>query len=133
PLRLARSGQPADSPAPAQTSPPPPLLRSLPVPLGLLREWRVGQCIRPLAEMSPPPPATTIQSILANGLQHGETRLLALVLGLPQQALVKQCSHSIHHLAPPFMKSSTGCLYRLQGAPSNEDREPLEEPLLRRI
>src|SRR6266568_5644170 len=74
----------------------------------------------------------SLQPIFANRLQHEQTGLLSLLLGLLKQAFVDERSNAIQELTRfvALVKGSADCLCRLQGAATDEDRESPEESLL---
>src|SRR5947209_1788015 len=73
-----------------------------------------------------------LQPILPDRLEHHETRLLALLCRLLQQAFVKEGGHAVED---PFCTSSilkrvAQRLHRLEGTATYEDGEPPEQLLL---
>src|SRR5260370_7762890 len=73
-----------------------------------------------------------LSPIFGDGLQHHETRLFCFLLGLPQQTFVDEGGHSIQHRDGRRLgvHSSTDRLDGLEGAATDKDGEPPEEPLL---
>src|SRR5260370_3988416 len=88
--------------------------------LSLVRDLRLPSC---LERLSP---------IFSDGLQHHETRLFCLLLGLPQQTLVDEGGRSIQHRDGGSLgvRSSTDLLDGLEGATTGKDGGPPAEPLL---
>src|SRR5690242_10477987 len=69
------------------------------------------------------------QPVLANGLQHRETRFSALLLCLSQEAFVYEGGERIQCIYLIAAAKADG-FRRLEGTPADEDRESLKEPLL---
>src|SRR5579884_4533367 len=98
--------------------------------LGLLCQCQVVGSVRLARGWRFPTCGKRLQTILANRLQHGKARLLAIAPGLLKQALVHQGDHSFQHVYVAVADCAGHGLDRPKGAATHKDGESPEEALL---
>src|SRR6266566_8965791 len=74
----------------------------------------------------------SLQPVLADRLEHQQPWFLPLLLGLLHQVFVDERGDPVQHVCHSIADSTGYRSYRLQGTPTDEDREAPEEPLLLR-
>src|SRR5260221_5910708 len=111
---------------------PPRLLRTVPRQFRCFCQRQIIGSMSPVRDLRLPGCLERLSPIFADGLQHYETRLFCFLLCLPQQTFVDEGGHSIQDRDGSRLgvHSSTDRLDGLEGAATDKDGEPPEEPLL---